>query len=563
MNIEEILNYLQNIKSKLNSSLNLKEIISSNEDLVLKYPDLFYFTALNLSYNQKRELKEITETIEYIINNKDRFKCPTHLYFTIIYNLISNINKQLINYSYYSELNYNDLKIFFEILPSIFYSHFKDTYIEKVLKLIEQIPYLIETNKKEFKQTYNYYEQLIKQSIEKIKEIISNQPNKNFQNNVKKKYYFNPVISKNNDNKNDNSKEKKYIKKIINPPKKFIKPNFIDSISAIQKIEDDNNKSDSVEEIVDQIFDVKPIEKELNQSLVNEGAESIYNRLSIDKIKIQCYNDDNYFLELIGSYSLSTLKNKDSSIDFVFMIKNENKINYINKNEIKNWINDKNSKNFSLIDIEEHRGRILFYKLYNFEGIDHIEKDVNIYLFCNKYIECNNIFKKIFKDNKNMGILYSFFYLPLINVGLEIGSQICFLIVAFLDINYKIFHTKEKEKIVKNSYEYIEKKETIEKKIYYYYQLNEKELKQVGKKKYGILIYEFNEFLIKLINKSIEIPDRLNDTKYLFRIKFFFDLLLSNNIQDSILHKIKKEIYSFITYKDFCNKIGIKYDLED
>ena len=162
-----------------------------------------------------------------------------------------------------------------------------------------------------------------------------------------------------------------------------------------------------------------------------------------------------------------------------------------------------------------------------------------------------------------MGILYSFFYLPLINVGLEIGSQICFLIVAFLDINYKIFHTKEKEKIVKNSYEYIEKKETIEKKIYYYYQLNEKELKQVGKKKYGILIYEFNDFLIKLINKSIEIPDRLNDTKYLFRIKFFFDLLLSNNIKDSILHKIKKEIYSFITYKDFCNKIGIKYDLED
>ena len=558
MNIEEILNYLQNIKSKLNSSLNLKEIISSNEDLVLKYPDLFYFTALNLSYNQKRELKEITETIEYIINNKDRFKCPTHLYFTIIYNLISNINKQLINYSYYSELNYNDLKIFFEILPSIFYSHFKDTYIEKVLKLIEQIPILIQTNEKEFKDTYNDYEKLIKKSIEKIKEIISNQPNKNVHP-EKKNDCLNLKLN-NNGNKNDNSKGKKYIKKII--PKKFPKNNF-DSISEIQKIEDDNNRSYSIEEIVDQIIDAKPKEKELNQSLVNEGAESIYNRLSIDNIKIQCYNDDNYFLELIGSYSLSTLKNKDSSIDFVFMIKNENKINYINKNEIKNWINDKNSKNFSLIDIEEHRGRILFYKLYNFEGIDHIEKDVNIYLFCNKYIECNNIFKKIFKDNKNMGILYSFFYLPLINVGLEIGSQICFLIVAFLDINYKIFHTKEKEKIVKNSYEYIEKKETIEKKIYYYYQLNEKELKQVGKKKYGILIYEFNDFLIKLINKSIEIPDRLNDTKYLFRIKFFFDLLLSNNIQDSILHKIKKEIYSFITYKDFCNKIGIKYDLED
>ena len=558
MNIEEILNYLQNIKSKLNSSLNLKEIISRNEDLVLKYPDLFYFTALNLSYNQKRELKEITETIEYIINNKDRFKCPIHLYFTIIYNLISNINKQLINYSYYSELNYSDLKIFFEILPSIFYSHFKDTYIEKVLKLIEQIPILIQTNEKEFKDTYNDYEKLIKKSIEKIKEIISNQPNKNVHP-EKKNDCLNLKLN-NNGNKNDNSKGKKYIKKII--PKKFPKNNF-DSISEIQKIEDDNNRSYSIEEIIDQIIDAKPKEKELNQSLVNEGAESIYNRLSIDKIKIQCYNDNNYFLELIGSYSLSTLKNKDSSIDFVFMIKNENKINYINKNEIKNWINDKNSKNFSLIDNEEHRGRILFYKLYNFEGIDHIEKDVNIYLFCNKYIECNNIFKKIFKDNKNMGILYSFFYLPLINVGLEIGSQICFLIVAFLDINYKIFHTKEKEKIVKNSYEYIEKKETIEKKIYYYYQLNEKELKQVGKKKYGILIYEFNDFLIKLINKSIEIPDRLNDTKYLFRIKFFFDLLLSNNIQDSILHKIKKEIYSFITYKDFCNKIGIKYDLED
>ena len=491
MNIEEILNYLQNIKSKLNSSLNLKEIISSNEDLVLKYPDLFYFTALNLSYNQKRELKEITETIEYIINNKDRFKCPTHLYFTIIYNLISNINKQLINYSYYSELNYSDLKIFFEILPSIFYSHFKDTYIEKVLKLIEQIPYLIETNKKEFKQTYNYYEQLIKQSIEKIKEIISNQPNKNVHP-EKKNDCLNLKLN-NNGNKNDNSKGKKYIKKII--PKKFPKNNF-DSISEIQKIEDDNNRSYSIEEIVDQIIDAKPKEKELNQSLVNEGAESIYNRLSIDNIKIQCYNDDNYFLELIGSYSLSTLKNKDSSIDFVFMIKNENNIKYINKKDIIKWIENKNSDNFALIDTEEHRGRILFYKLNNFEGNDPIEKDVNIYLFCNKYIECNNIFKKIFKDNKNMGILYSFFYLPLINVGLEIGSQICFLIVAFLDINYKIFHTKEKEKIVKNSYEYIEKKETIEKKIYYYYQLNEKELKQVGKKKYGILIYELYKIFI-------------------------------------------------------------------
>ena len=225
MNIEEILNYLQNIKSKLNSSLNLKEIISRNEDLVLKYPDLFYFTALNLSYNQKRELKEITETIEYIINNKDRFKCPTHLYFTIIYNLISNINKQLINYSYYSELNYSDLKIFFEILPSIFYSHFKDTYIEKVLKLIEQIPILIQTNEKEFKDTYNDYEKLIKKSIEKIKEIISNQPNKNVH--PEKKNDCLNLKPNNNGNKNDNSKGKKYIKKII--PKKFPKNNF-DSI---------------------------------------------------------------------------------------------------------------------------------------------------------------------------------------------------------------------------------------------------------------------------------------------------------------------------------------------
>ena len=556
--MEEILHYLKNIKSELDSTLNFEKVILSNEDLFLKYPDLFYFTALNISYNEKNNLKEIRECINHIIKNKDRFKCSSHIYFTIMNNFICHVNKILMTLSYNTELNYPDLKLYFEILPSIFDFKKNDNYIEKCKKLIELIPHLLETNQTEFKSNdYNALIALINNSIKTINEKI----------NMKSQKYIKPSITKidKHENKNVEIKQiKQYTKKKINIPQiKPSKKKITNSISMIPNIEDVNDV-DSIQNIIDVILDEKPKKKiDLNKSAINEFAEIFYNKMSVDTIKIECYNDNDYYLELIGSYSLSTLKNKSSSIDFVFMKKDENNISFISKDSIKEWIENNNTTNYYLLESYDYsKPKILFYNLITVDGNgDMNEKNVNIYLFCNKYIECNNIFKKIFKDNKNFGILYSFFYLPLINLGLEIGSQICFLIVAFLDIEYKIFHTKEKEKITKYSYEYNEKQEEIIlKKTYYYYQLNEKELKQAGKKNCGILINEFNNFLIKIINKLIEIPERLYDNNYLFRIKFFFDLMSKKSFQDNIFQKIEKEMDSSYSYKEFCEKIGLKYE---
>ena len=566
----EVLKYLENIKPKLYSSLNFENVFLLNEKLFLKYPDLFYFTALNISYNKENQLKETTECIELIIKNKDRFECPSHLYFNIMYNFISHVNQNLVYCPYYSELDYHYLKKFFAILPSIFYPNQNDKYLEKCIKLIKLIPDLLSINKNEFKEPFNDYYTLINKSIETINEKTNNKSKINVYND--KIFIEKKRLNPKKDNYTiTNLEVKKYIKKRVAPPKmnpQSKKEKEDSSISIIQKREDDS-QLDSIQVIIDEIIDEKQkIKRDLTKSIINEVAQIFYNKMSIDTLKIECFNDDDYFLELIGSYSLSTLKNKESSIDFVFMKKDLNNINFISKSVIMEWINSKNLPNFSLIESDENqnkKGKILYYQLYNFDGNynGNFIKNVNIYLFCNKYIECNNIFKKIFKDIKNFGILYSFFYLPLINLGLEIGSDICFLIIAFLDIEYKIFYTKENQKITKYCYEYKEKDKQILKSTYYYYQLNEQELKQTGNKNIGNLINEFNEFLIKIINRAIEIPDRLYDKKYLFRITFFNDLLSSKSIEDTTFQKIEKEIDSSFTYKELCEKIGIKYEFED
>ena len=157
-------------------------------------------------------------------------------------------------------------------------------------------------------------------------------------------------------------------------------------------------------------------------------SKEFYLAYSTIKFNIKSYKDEKYHLKLIGSYSLSTIKSKESYIDYVFM-PNSNDKTFLEKEEIIQWILKFNTNDFCLLKDEDPNSnkeeRVLDFNYYNFETKESEDKSVkvNIFLYTNKYIECNEMFEKIFKEEKHIIILHSFFYHILISSAVRQSSR--------------------------------------------------------------------------------------------------------------------------------------------
>ena len=101
------------------------------------------------------------------------------------------------------------------------------------------------------------------------------------------------------------------------------------------------------------------------------------------------------------------------------------------------------------------------------------------------------------------------------------------------------------------------KKKTISESEYYYYPLIEEKISQVENIKTSILIKQFNQFIISLIEKNIDLPNRLLDGKYLFNIKFYYKQKFEEkkNLYEKLDEEIDKN--KMTNYKDILNNIGL------
>ena len=503
--MEEINIYLNDLNEKLKAPLKLSEIIYLYSHVFKNNPCLFFFTALQLSYIKERRFKDCLDDIncfKMFSSQFDQKKKFNSLYFNIFQNYIINISG-LINENFLFDNSLGDeLTIFVLSLPEFFREKPKDQFYEECLNEIKDFIRKLQFVQKFLEPNcYKTVEDFLEKAIQKIEQN-----------------------SKDNDGieiKNQNNKIQKQ------------EINFIDNVI---------------------------ISNENIKTMLDHVSKEFYLKYSTIKFNIKSYKDEKYHLKLIGSYSLSTIKSKDSYIDYVFM-PNSNDKTFLEKEEIIQWILQFNKNDFCLLKDEDPTSnkeeRVLDFNYFNFESKESVDKSlpVNIFLYRNKYIECNEMFEKIFKEEKHIIILHSFFYHILISSGLENGSEVCFLITAFLDLKYNIFDLNTKK--IGKAFVYKEKKKTISESEYYYYPLIEEKISQVENIKTSILIKQFNHFIISLIEKNIDLPNRLLEGKYLFNIKFFNNQKFEEkkNLYEKLDEEIDKD--KMTNYKDILNNIGL------
>ena len=85
--------------------------------------------------------------------------------------------------------------------------------------------------------------------------------------------------------------------------------------------------------------------------------------------------------------------------------------------------------------------------------------------------------------------------------------------------------------------------------------MNIEKISQVENIKTSILIKQFNQFIISLIEKNIDLPNRLLEGKYLFNIKFYNKQVFHKNLYEKLDEQIDKDKIS--NYKDILNNIGL------
>ena len=583
--MEEINTYLKDLNEKLKAPLKLNEIIYLYSHVFKNNPFLFFFTALQLSYIKERRFKEFLDDIDcfkMFSSQFDQKKKFNSLYFNVFQNYIINISG-LINENFFFDNSLTDeLMIFVLSLPEYFREKPKDRFYEECLKEIKNFVLRLQLVQEYFEPNcYKIVKDFLEKAIQKIEQNskynnsieIKNQNNKNFQKQEiineedkinfipkeqKNSYLNNNVqvdknsihLDKNDDFKmnNSNSKNQSLISSISMDKNSFESNN---SVKAFKNLfNKSNNKNFSI--------DNKIVSNENIKTMLDLVSKEFYLAYSTIKFNIKSYKDEKYHLKLIGSYSLSTIKSKESYIDYVFM-PNSNDKTFLEKEEIIQWILKFNTNDFCLLKDEDPNSnkeeRVLDFNYYNFETKESEDKSVkvNIFLYTNKYIECNEMFEKIFNKEKHIIILHSFFYHILISSGLVNGSEVCFLITAFLDLKYNIFDLNKKKTC--KAFLYKEKKKTISEKEYYYYPLIEEKISQVENIKTSILIKQFNQFIISLIEKNIDLPNRLLEGKYLFNIKFYNKQVFQKNLYEKLDEQIDKDKIS--NYKDILNNIGL------
>lgn len=582
---KEIEIFLNSLNSSLNSLPLFRKIVFEHHNCFKNNPFLFFFAAFQISLIKDRKYKDIFDDIEsfkvdsknYIKEIKNKF-----MYFNVLNNYFLNIMGLFDDDNKFNDDFYNDLEDFFQSLPTYFKEKSSDEYYNDCLKTIKKFNNRLK-EKEEESELYYKVKDSLNQSIQKIEQFKNNSLNKSnkvlfkeekikeIKNESKNNelFFHENEMNDLNISQNNKSNNQKLIENI--PQSQMNKSNIKNSSLSISNIEknsfDSNNNSVKVinnllksnnsnneNNNLSKDFQLLKSSYNSNNNLLKIISSEFYTKESTYNFIIKCYDDNNYQLILVGSYSLSLIKSNESYIDFVFIPK-KNTNEFISKSDIEKWIFKNNTSYIYFIQDEEiniSEERVLDYLFFSGNEI----KRATIYLYTNKYIVCNNIFKNVFKDNNNLAILHSFFYYILINCGLTNGSEVCFLIITFLDLNYKIFNLDKKEK--KQSLIYKEKKKMIGKGDYYFYPLIEEKISQVEKIHVGLLIKEFNNFLISLINK-IEPPTneiRFLDGKYLFNIKFFYKSEFSNQVFKKLDEEINSNNYR--NYKDILKNLGIK-----
>lgn len=276
------------------------------------------------------------------------------------------------------------------------------------------------------------------------------------------------------------------------------------------------------------------------------------------------FKDSLFTIHEIGSYTLNLMKTSNSMLDLVFLPNSFSHFEPLSKEEIKNWINERNNVSKYFLEIDENddtesklSNDIMYYNLCNSKMV--VVKQANLYIFNEKLVFCNQMLNRIFKDESEVNLLHSFYLEFMKKFGYINGSELCFLIVAFLDYKFDIFI--KKEKITREFYIY--KRNALTKELLFYYKFNEDKLELFNKtKEIFELIAEFNDFILDLLNDNIEVPKYWNDKCYLFQIKIFFKISSKNSEASiKIFQSIKDNLYSpyrfvYSSYEEFILKTG-------
>ena len=294
-------------------------------------------------------------------------------------------------------------------------------------------------------------------------------------------------------------------------------------------------------------------------------VEELYQNKSSDDFNFDPspFKDDYFSIQMIGSYTLCTVKSDTSLIDLV-LLPHIYDFDVKEPPEIIDWINHRNSDSKyklcyeeAINNFEEKPKDILFFSLYG-EKIEK-KKEVNLYLYRDKLVFCNNMISQLFQEESICCYLHSFFLDILKHYGYANGSEVCFLIIAFCDYKFNIFNTQHP---IEQIFHVYKGNKILKKEKVYYYPFDNEQLKEVNQKDCIFdMIISFNQFILDLLDENIDKFDRWTDKNYLFKISIFFKLAKSNGMNSKKLFTSVNEkltsntYYKYLSYDELYTSI--------
>ena len=294
-------------------------------------------------------------------------------------------------------------------------------------------------------------------------------------------------------------------------------------------------------------------------------VEELYQNKSSDDFNFDPspFKDDYFSIQMIGSYTLCTVKSETSLIDLV-LVPHIYDFDVKEPPEIIDWINHRNSDSKyklcyeeAINNFEEQSKDILFFSLYG-EKIEK-KKEVNLYLYRDKLVFCNNMISQLFQEESICCYLHSFFLDILKHYGYANGSEVCFLIIAFCDYKFNIFNTQHP---IEQIFHVYKGNKILKEEKVYYYPFDNDQLKEVNQKDCIFdMIISFNQFILDLLDENIDKFDRWTDKNYLFKISIFFKLAKSNGMNSKKLFTSVNEkltsntYYKYLSYDELSTSI--------
>ena len=294
-------------------------------------------------------------------------------------------------------------------------------------------------------------------------------------------------------------------------------------------------------------------------------VEELYQNKSSDDFNFDPspFKDDYFSIQMIGSYTLCTVKSETSLIDLV-LVPHIYDFDVKEPPEIIDWINHRNSDSKyklcyeeAINNFEEQPKDILFFSLYG-EKIEK-KKEVNLYLYRDKLVFCNTMISQLFQEESICCYLHSFFLDILKHYGYANGSEVCFLIIAFCDYKFNIFNTQHP---IEQIFHVYKGNKILKEEKVYYYPFDNEQLKEVNQKDCIFdMIISFNQFILDLLDENIDKFDRWTDKKYLFKISIFFKLAKSNGMNSKKLFTSVNEkltsntYYKYLSYDELSTSI--------